>query len=65
MLRCARLLFDTSEYFRRYHWVHEGSLRRIITDAIATGEDDVATDARALANHLVGQGFDEFLDLAS
>jgi hypothetical protein len=65
VLRCAQLLFDTGEYFRRYHWVHEGSVRRIITEATATTDHDVIAQAKAFANHLIGQGFDEFLDLAS
>jgi hypothetical protein len=64
VLRCARLLFDSGEYFSRYHWVHEGSIRRIIVDALASENAEAQDAARSLANHLVGHGFDEFLDLA-
>jgi hypothetical protein len=64
-LRCVRLLIDGADGMRVYAWALDGHLRRIITTAIEHGDATTIAEARAFANHLVGRGFDSFLDLAT
>jgi hypothetical protein len=65
VLRNARLLVDTSDPMWIHLWAVDGKLRQIITAAIQSGDAATTDAARALANHLVGRGFDSFLDLAA